>query len=116
MDGNYGGTLPARLNRADTVIHLDMPRGACLWRVLKRTTLHHGRTRTDMTEGCPERFDWPFLRYVWSYRADHRPILLDALSDFGGSIETLRNSAAVEDFFNSPVPTSGQLSGQTRDR
>lgn len=30
MDGNYGGTLPARLTAADTVIYLDFPTWICL--------------------------------------------------------------------------------------
>jgi adenylate kinase family enzyme len=99
MDGNYGGTLAARLSRADTVIHLDMPRALCLWRVLKRTTLKHGRTRDDMTEDCPERFDWPFLQYVWRYRRDHRPILLDALRGFDGTHVTFRAPAEIGTWF-----------------
>jgi adenylate kinase family enzyme len=96
IDGNYGGTLPARLARADTVVHLDMSRRLCLWRVLKRTMLQHGRTRADMTEGCPERFDLPFLRYVWNYNRCHRPIVVDALRDFSGTVITLRDLLAVE--------------------
>jgi adenylate kinase family enzyme len=100
IEGNYGGTLPARLARADTVIHLDMPRRLCLWRVLRRTTLQYGRTREDMTEDCPERFDLPFLRYVWDYRRRHRPILIGALRNFQGTLVTLRDPATVERYLS----------------
>src|SRR4051812_43283485 len=52
MDGNYSGTLAARLSRADTIVFLDMPTALCLWRVLCRTLRHIGRTRDDMAKGC----------------------------------------------------------------
>ena len=75
MDGNYSSTLAARLSRADTVVFLDMPTALCLWRVLCRTLRHLmdiGRTRDDMAKGCLERSDWPFLKYVYSYRRDRK--------------------------------------------
>lgn len=90
MDGNYGETLPARLARADTVFHLDMPRRVCLWRVLKRTALLHGKTRPDMAADCSERFDREFLTYVWRYRRDHRPRLIEAIQAFQGTTIELR--------------------------
>jgi hypothetical protein len=36
-------------------------------RVLLRTLIGYGRTRLDLPEGCPERFDLEFLRYVWDF-------------------------------------------------
>src|SRR5918992_2213979 len=36
IDGNYSGTLELRLQKADTVVFLDMPRRLCLWRIVKR--------------------------------------------------------------------------------
>lgn len=64
IDGTYGGTLAERLERADTVLYLDYPIRLCVARLLKRIWKHNGRTRPDMTEGCPERFDLPFLFYL----------------------------------------------------
>ena len=106
MDGNYSGTLAARLSRADTIIFLDMPTSLCLWRVLCRTLRHLGRTRDDMAKGCLERFDWPFLKYVYSYRRDRRPQVLKALDDFTGTVVILGNSSAV----------AGYLTGMRRER
>ncbi len=73
IDGNYGGTMAMRLARADTVIFLDYPPRIYRWRVLKRIVRGYGRTRPDMTEGCPERFSPEFLRYVWRFHRDSRP-------------------------------------------
>lgn len=96
MDGTYGGTLAERLARADTAIFLDLPRRIALSRVLRRTVAGYGRTRAEMPEGCPERFDWEFLRYVWSYSRRIRPGVLDALEAFGGRAVILGRPAEVE--------------------
>ncbi len=68
MDGNYLSTMDLRLSYADTVIFLDYPRRLCLWRAIKRIVLHYGKTRADMTEGCNERFDVPFFRWIWNFK------------------------------------------------
>ena len=95
MDGNYGGTLPARLAAADAAILLDFPTWRCLLRVLRRVLGSHGRTRIDMAPGCAERFDIAFLIYVCRYRRRHRPAHLAALAQFSGLLVTLRRPAEV---------------------
>lgn len=64
FDGNHSCSIPDRMARADHFIFLYLPTYLRLWRVLKRTIVHWGRSRTDMAEGCPERFNWEFLT-VW---------------------------------------------------
>jgi adenylate kinase family enzyme len=64
IDGTYGGTLPKRLERADTVVYLDYPISLCVVRLLRRIWTYRGRSRPDMTDGCPERFDLAFLIYL----------------------------------------------------
>ncbi|CAM3843347.1 DNA topology modulation protein [Cohnella lubricantis] len=85
MDGNYSRTLDLRLQRADAVIFLDMPRLLCLYRVIKRRVQYHGKTRADMNEGCPEKLDWPFLGWVWNYKKRSRTKVLDRLKRAEGS-------------------------------
>ncbi len=80
MDGDYGGTAEARLARADAVVLLDLPRPLCLWRVLVRRVRHHGRTRPDMADGCPERINWGFLVWIWRYPRRSRAAMLDRLA------------------------------------
>ncbi len=72
LDGNYSRTLPMRLQYCDTVIFLDFPRAACLLGVLKRVITTYGTVRADMAPGCPERFDWDFMRWVWNFNSKHR--------------------------------------------
>jgi adenylate kinase family enzyme len=76
MDGNYGGTLERRLEAADAVVFLDLPRTICLARVVRRRIRYIGRSRPDMTPGCPERLSWEFLRWIWEYPAKRGPKIL----------------------------------------
>jgi adenylate kinase family enzyme len=100
MDGNYGGTLDARLAACDTVVFLDLPRRVCLWRVVRRWLRHRGRTRPDMAPGCDERLSLEFLRWIWQYRATRRPAMLDRLAALrpGQRAVVLRSADQVESF------------------
>lgn len=81
MDGNYGGTLDNRLASADTVIFLDLPTWITTYQVIKRRVMYHGRARPDMNQGCRERLDWTFVKWVWNYRRDHREGIMEKLED-----------------------------------
>ena len=70
MDGNFNRTMPQRIARCDTVIYLDFSRVACLLGVVKRVLT--GKVRPDMGEGCPERVDFEFLKWVWNYNKNKR--------------------------------------------
>lgn len=100
MDGNYTRTLPARLQRCDTVIYLDFPRWQCLWGVLKRVVCNYGRVRPDMPEGCPERVDWAFLVWIWNFNKKNRKryyALLQGLE--GKQVYILKNRKEVNALF-----------------
>jgi len=90
MDGNYINTFDIRMPRADTLVWLDHPRGICLRRVLMRTIRGHGRTRSDLAEGCPDRFDIAFVRYVWSFPAKQRPRIVAEVARLGGHLRVIR--------------------------
>lgn len=107
IDGNYGGTMDERLRAADTVIYLDVPRRVCLWRVLKRWALYRNRARPDMGEGCPERLDLKFLRWVWQYPRVSRPQTLAALREKeSGRVYVLRSDGDMDEFLRFVVPAA----------
>lgn len=83
IDGNYNSTLEPRMAAADTIIFLDYPRYRCLLRVLRRTMRGWGQARSELAPGCPERFDWEFLLYVWNFQHRHRPRLFEVLQRYG---------------------------------
>ena len=99
MDGNFNRTMPERMKRCDTIIYLDFSRCACLMGVLKRIITTYGTVRPDMGEGCPERFDWEFLQWVWNYNKNKRESNYRLLNE-ATHAETivLKNRRAVKKF------------------
>jgi adenylate kinase family enzyme len=98
IDGNYGGTLGARLAHADTVIDLDVPAWRCLARVIRRVRAHRGRVRPDMGPGCKERLDWRFLLYIARFPFASRRRLEQRLDTFTGRRIRLTSDADIAAF------------------
>ena len=68
FEGGHSATWPERLQRADTLIWLNFPLSVRAWRVFTRTLKHYGKSRPDLPENCPERFNWEFTHWIWSTR------------------------------------------------
>ncbi|WP_235869406.1 P-loop NTPase family protein [Veronia nyctiphanis] len=62
IDGNYHSTPDIRLAACDTVIFLDVNRYTCIYRAVKRSLL--SRERKDMAEGCDEKLDFEFIKFL----------------------------------------------------
>lgn len=73
IDGNFNSTIEMRAKYADLVIFLDYPNWLCLARVFKRRIMYHGKARPDMVEGCTEKLDWEFVKFIWTYSKKKRP-------------------------------------------
>lgn len=67
IDGNYGGTLDMRLEKADTIICFQLNRLVCLLSYFKRVITNINKVRSDMPEGCPEKLDFEFMKYIWDF-------------------------------------------------
>ena len=80
MDGNYSGTMDVRIKSADTIIYLDYPVLKCFWRVIKRIVKHYGKVRSDMQQGCKERFDLEFLYFVATFNYKNRIGIIEKLN------------------------------------
>jgi adenylate kinase family enzyme len=83
MDGTSPGTMDLRLPRADVVVWMRMPRLLCLVRVVMRRIRYAHRSRPEMAEGCPEKIDLEFLRYIWNFERRETPEIVEALDTFG---------------------------------
>jgi len=68
IDGCYSDTASVRIERSNMVILFDLPTWLCLYRVVKRIILNHGKERVDSAAGCKERFDLGFLLYVFKFK------------------------------------------------
>jgi adenylate kinase family enzyme len=107
MDGNYPSSLELRLGYADTVIFIDESRWVCLWRCLKRFAMHRGETRPDLGEGCPEKIDLDFFKWIWNYPRDVKPKVASVLEQHSDKrVVWLRSSAEVNAFLAHIVSAS----------
>lgn len=79
IDGNYGRTLDLRMKRSDVIIFFDLSPWITTYRVIKRRIKYHGKTRADLNDGCPEQLDWNFVRWVWNFRKNKRPEILEKI-------------------------------------
>ncbi|MEM6758854.1 MAG: AAA family ATPase [Pseudomonadota bacterium] len=68
FEGGLSATKEDRLRRADTLIVIELPYALRMWRVIKRTVRHYGRTRPDLPDGCPEQVSLEFWRWIWNTR------------------------------------------------
>lgn len=90
MDGDFSNTHDIRMERADTLFWLDYPRHVCVARVLKRLASAAGRSRPDLPPGCSERFDLPFLKYVWDFPTKGRQRIVDNIDRYGAHLDVRR--------------------------
>lgn len=105
IDGNYNGTLDIRLNAADTIIFVDINRWICICRVIKRRIHYHGRSRPDMGEGCVEKLDLNFLKWIWDYPKTKRPETINKLRNLRDDqqIIFLKSPKEVQQFLKTTV-------------
>lgn len=102
IDGNFDRTIPQRLSRCDTVLYLDFSRWACVMGVAKRVLTTYGTVREDMGEGCPERFDLEFLKWVWDFNKNKRQKNYRLLEEAEGvEVIILKNRREVKRFLAS---------------
>jgi adenylate kinase family enzyme len=102
MDGNFSGTLDVRIPAADTIIFLDFPPAVCVYRILKRILVYRKGKRPDMAEGCGEKFDWEFTKWVWNYKTRSKPKVEELLKRFANekTIFRLKSKSEVEKFLS----------------
>jgi adenylate kinase family enzyme len=89
MDGTSPGSLNLRLPRTDLVIWLRPPRWTSLRGAIGRWLRYAGRTRPEMAPGCPEKIDFEFLHYIWTFERLSSPRVEQNLQRFGGGIPLL---------------------------
>jgi len=70
IDGNYSKLFfERRMEEADVIVLMLFNRLSCLYRVWRRYRKYKNKTRPDMGEGCTEKLDWEFVRWVlWKGR------------------------------------------------
>lgn len=82
IDGNYNRTMENRLRYCDTVIYLNYSRWVCLSSAFLRVFRNWGKTRPDMGEGCPEKIDFEFIKWIWTFNRTYRKQYLELLNRY----------------------------------
>ena len=101
IDGNFTRTIPRRLERADTVIWLDLPTVTCLWGATKRVFQNHGKSRPDMGGNCPEHFDKrkiELYKGILRYNRRNKQSILQQLENTRATVYRLRSRRQVKRF------------------
>ncbi len=89
IDGTSPGTLHMRLPRTDLVIWMRPPRWVSLRGAFGRWRRYWGRTRPDMADNCPEKIDFEFLHYIWTFERLATPKILRELAAHGPAVPLL---------------------------
>ena len=112
IEGHKTPAFDVCLPRADTIIVIEQPRLVCMWRAVKRTVTHIGRTRPDIGPGCREKLDPGFYRYIWEFSRKTAPAAESAISQYGRRANILRLRSDREiDRFVSGLSTPGPAHG-----
>lgn len=102
IEGNYRKIYwQERLKLADTVIFIDVNRFTCLYQAWKRSRVYKGKTRPDMGEGCTEKFDLEFAKWVFFKGRKQRRSnleLMRRLKKDGKDVYILKNRKAINKF------------------
>jgi adenylate kinase family enzyme len=102
VEGNYSRTFEIRAEHADTIIYLELPRYLCLLRVIRRFLVNMGKARR-MGEGCPERWNKDFIKYVFTTYDSRRRKMMERLEAFqksgaGKTVVILKSKQAMHRF------------------
>ena len=103
-DGNYHETLDVRLERADTLVVLDMPWWLCSGRALRRGFRMPG----ELPEGCEYsawarlRDEWRLAGRIWRQRRSEPEREREVISQYGQhvAVHVLRSRREVSDFLD----------------
>jgi adenylate kinase family enzyme len=65
IDGNYSNFLQEkRLEQADFIVFMNFSRLSCFFRACRRYLQNRNISRESMADGCLEKMDWAFVRWI----------------------------------------------------
>jgi adenylate kinase family enzyme len=95
IDGNYTNLLrDQRLEEADLIIYMCFSRWTCFRQAFKRYLENKGKTRECMADGCNEKFDYEFIKWILldGRSKDKKKQYADTVSKYNEKVTILSNS------------------------
>lgn len=114
IDGNYSKLcFERRMAEADRIVLMLFGRFDCLRRVARRYRRYRHSTRPDMTEGCDEKLDWAFVKWVlWEGRGRRaRARYAGVVGRYPDKVIVLRNQRQLDTFvsrLHTDLPRQGR--------
>lgn len=99
IDGNYARVCgERRFEEADRIVALLFGRLACYRRVRKRLKAYRGKSRPDMGEGCEEKVDWEFTKWVLfgGRTKERRALYRDLAARYPDKVTVVRNQRQLD--------------------
>ena len=104
IDGNYSWCFyEERMEEADQIIFLNFSPLTCLFRAFKRYLKYRGKVRESMAKGCPEQFNWEFIRWIlWDGRTKNDKDRYQYLNNtYPEKMRILHSQAEIDCFLQS---------------
>ena len=99
IDGMWRSHLSGRFSRATLVIFLDYKRSVSFTRAVKRFFKYRNKQRQDIADGCLEKLDGYFVKYIWNFRKNVRPEILELIAQHPKvTVVTLRTPKQTQQF------------------
>ena len=106
IDGNYKKLFQEkRLEEADKIIFMNFPRRICFPQAFKRYLHYKNKTRESMADGCNEKFDLEFIKWLL-FEGRKRNIknhYNEICQCYKEKIIICRNNTDVENFLDSII-------------
>lgn len=103
VDGNYSKlSYDRRMEEADEIVNMDFGRLSCLWRVIKRYHTFKNATRPDMADGCIEKLDWTFIKWIlWEGRSKETREKRKALAQrYADKVTVIKNQRQLDRYYS----------------
>ncbi|MFA6941126.1 MAG: topology modulation protein [Clostridiaceae bacterium] len=101
IDGNYISSMHIRITRADLVVFIDISRFKCLLRAVLRASRKTEKHRSDMADGCNERHDFEFYKFIWNFNKTTKPLIIQLVKQFENvELVVIKNNKDIESLLN----------------
>lgn len=106
IDGNYFKlAYERRLEEADEIIIMKFNRFKTLYRAHKRYKKYKNTSRPDMTEGCNEKFDFEFIKWLF-YKGRSRKTKKnyhDVEQNYSSKVVVLKSQKQIDEYLKKTV-------------